>query len=480
MLSKKLISLLETFSKPELNRFKKFVNSPFYNENEDLTKLFSIIHKVLRRENQSQSTSVQQLSKDYVWRILYENRPYDDITLRRLCSDLTQLAHKYLAVVTFHSNPANEEVMLLESLNDLKLDKHFFGVVRQSEKRREKSDLKDSNFHYSRFRMEKACHTNSELKKQVQSFDNLERANYHLECFYLSQKLKHICDALEYRKFYSVETTIDVPEDFLVKVPQQPYFQETAVQAYYLVSQMLLHPEEECHFKELKQLLKEKHKTFLQIELNSLYIYLINYCIDAQINNGRAAYFHELFEIFKTTLEQEIILIKGVLDFHVYKNIITVGLRVKQFEWVETFIQEYTKKLPKENQENALTYNLAKVYYEQKEYEKVIAQLREVEYKNLVYALGSKLILLRTYYELKEYLALDSLIDSFRIYLHRNKMISKEVKQQYMNVVRFVKKLANINEFDQKAVQKLKEQVINRKNFVAQRWIVEKIEELEK
>ena len=73
----------------------------------------------------------------------------------------------------------------------------------------------------------------------------------------------------------------------------------------------------------------------------------------------------------------------------------------------------------------------------------MIEQLQEVEYKNHVYALGGKLTLLKTYYELKEYIALDSLTDSFRIYIRRNKIISREVKQQYLNVLRFVKKLSS-------------------------------------
>ena len=62
-----------------------------------------------------------------------------------------------------------------------------------------------------------------------------------------------------------------------------------------------------------------------------------------------------------------------------YKNITTVGLQVKEYGWVENFIQKYTSYLPKDNRENALTYNLAKVYFSQKKYNQVIEQLREVE-----------------------------------------------------------------------------------------------------
>ena len=121
---------------------------------------------------------------------------------------------------------------------------------------------------------------------------------------------------------------------------------------------------------------------------------------------------------------------------------------------------------------------LAKVYFYQQEYEKVIEKLREVEYEDRVYALGSKLMLLRTYYELGEFIALDSLIDSFRIYLRRDQKISRDVKQQYMNVLRFVKKLSKVRPRDIDALQKIKIQVEKCNALAAKKWVLEKIEEL--
>ena len=144
---------------------------------------------------------------------------------------------------------------------------------------------------------------------------------------------------------------------------------------------------------------------------------------------------------------------------------------VKEYQWVENFIQIHTKSLPKEKRDNALTYNLAKVYFSQKKYNQVIEQLREVEYKNHVYALGGKLILLKTYYELQEYIALDSLIDSFRIYIRRNKIISREVKQQYLNMLRFVKKLSSTIPGDKKALEKIRAQIDKCKALAGKKWL---------
>lgn len=88
-------------------------------------------------------------------------------------------------------------------------------------------------------------------------------------------------------------------------------------------------------------------------------------------------------------------------------------------------------------------------------------------------------MLLKTYFELEEYLALDSLVDSFRIYLRRSSKIPKEVKQQYMNVLRFAKRLSTLHPGDQKGVLRVKNQVVNCKALAAKRWLMEKIGERE-
>jgi len=203
-----------------------------------------------------------------------------------------------------------------------------------------------------------------------------------------------------------------------------------------------------------------------------------NYCA-IKINSGDLQYYHKMFLVHKALVEKG--LIGGErLDPTVYKNIITIGLKNKEFGWIESFIKNFTQKLPPENQVNALTYNLANVYFHQKQYDKVVNQLREVKYKSPIYALGGKLILLKTYYEMGEDRALFSLIDSFSIYLRRNKYISKEVKQQYLNVVRFLRKLASIVPRDRVSLQKLKEKIEKNKALASKQWLLEKIEELKK
>ena len=477
MLSDKLTSLIFSFSKPELNSFKKYLSSPFFNENQDLIKLFDIINDQLSTSS-NKGTQKPQLKKSDVWKKLFPDKKYADVQLRRLCSDLTKLAHSFLAYNQFTTTPFQEQTYLLSAINEPNLNKHFTGVVRQTRDLQDKVGFRDDEFHYNTFLIEQSCHKHLEkLKKKPDNLDNLENADYHLDCFYITKKLKNYCDFLGYRNILSFDTQVQLFPSFLDLIKNSQHRKEPSVNAYYLVAQMLLFPEDESFAEALKQLMFEQSNKFSHEEIKLLFIHLKNYYITIKINAGRHEYYNNLFEIFKMQIDQGNILDNDLITAQNYKNIISVGLHLQQFDWVEEFIQNYTDKLPKEVQDNNLKYNLAKVYFYKEEYEEVIDQLREVEYKTLVHSLGGKLMLLKTYYELKESMALDSLIDSFSIYLRRNRLISKDVKQQYMNVLRFTKKLSNIPEYNKTAVEKIEIQINNCKALAAKNWLLEKVEE---
>jgi hypothetical protein len=479
MIKNKLYTLLQTFPKQDLGQLRKFLESPFFNENPDLVRLFNLFEDHFQSGQTISGDSESQ--KKQIWKRLFGKRPYQDIVLRRLFSDLTQLSLEYLSYRQIQKDPLYQSRHTLTAINEAVLHKHFEGVVRQSQQQAEKLGLRNAYYHLHTFQIALQQHQHIEaFRKKPSSLEHLETADYHLDCFYFTQKLKNYCDILGYRKTIATEGNIRMLPSFLEYLNEEDYISEPSVKAYYLTALMLLHPEEESYFRQLKKVLDEESQFFTKEELLNLFIHLINYIIDTKINVGRSEYFEELFSIYQTALAKEFIIDEGVLDPHHYKNIITVGLFVKAFDWVEQFIKDYTPILPKGDQENALTYNLAKVYFAKKQYQKVIELLQRVEYQNLNYSLGAKLMLLKTYYELNEFLALDSLTDSFRIYLRRNKLISREVKQQYLNVLRFVKRLSNIAPFDTKSIEKIRMQINTCKALADKNWILEKVGELDR
>lgn len=208
-----------------------------------------------------------------------------------------------------------------------------------------------------------------------------------------------------------------------------------------------------------------------------MYAYAQNYCIK-RINSGNQDYLQELFGLYKTTLDRKIVFDGKYISPWTYKNIVGVALRVEEYNWVEKFIHEYKEYVSPELRENAFAFNLASFYFNKGKFDKALELLRNVEFTDIVYSLDSKAMLLRIYYELKEMEPLWSLLDSFQVYLRRNKLVSDSQKAIYMNLIQFVKEATRIRKGDKDAVNKLKDKIEKIKQVAYSQWLKKKVEEL--
>ena len=213
------------------------------------------------------------------------------------------------------------------------------------------------------------------------------------------------------------------------------------------------------------------------VEAEDIYFNLLNYCIK-KLNQGNQFYLREFIEVYKEILQKDI-LPNDELNPWNFKNAIQIALRLGEYEWVEKFISIYSIKLPSEFRENAVSYNLAQVYFYKKEYNKVISTLQFVEYEDVTYNLGSKSMLIAIYYEKDEFEALNSLLESFKTYLNRHKDLAEQRKTLYMNLIKFVRKLTKIMPGDKKAIETLKEEIKEAKGIASEKWLLEKLAEIE-
>ena len=249
---------------------------------------------------------------------------------------------------------------------------------------------------------------------------------------------------------------------------------------YYQIYQILAEEEADENYFALKKLIEENAKFFPRdVAVDELYGAAQNYCVK-RVNLGNARFLEELFELFNLLINQELIVSDGSISPWYFRNIVFVGLRLGKYEWTEQFILKYQDYLPENLRANSVTFNLAQLYFYQKKYDQVIRQLQFVEYDDISYNLNSKAILLATYYEIDEIEPLESLLEAFRSYLSRNKSkIPESRNRSFMLFIRFLRTLVRLRPGDNKSLQKLKEQVQERKETTSRGWLLEKIAELE-
>jgi len=467
----KLLDLLKTLSEEERSLLAPYLEhqSALGQVSEGAILLYDYVQQYLTDEN--------ALRKEKVWQALFGEKPFRDAQLRKVMHELNQASLDFLIREHVTRKEQLQRQAGLELLWTKGLHKHYRTLERQTQGYFDKEALRDEQYHLQQAQYFDLAYRRAESgTKRAQLAHLLRQKDYHLDAYYYIEKLRNYCNSISNRVFFSLEgEELSLPKGFLDQVAASPQAKEVGVFMYLSVSRMLENPGEAHWFQQLKQLLKESSHHFSLDEQDNLYIFLKNYCIGYQINQGNSQYFHELFELSRTLLDKGVTQRNGVITPQAYKNIITVGLHVQAFDWTEQFIRDFTALLPEEERHNALNYNLAKVFFTQSDYPRVIEQLREVAYANHTYALGSKLMLLKTYYELGEDRALDSLIDSFRIYLRRNQAISREVRQQYRNVLRFVRKLLYLPPESTEARAKLRKEVEACEPLADKVWILSKV-----
>ena len=269
-----------------------------------------------------------------------------------------------------------------------------------------------------------------------------------------------------------------------VEANPEAYARVPAIDMYYRIYLMVIRTDPKFYFDAFRTLTQHTAHFSLE-EKKYIYNYFQNYCIQ-QINQGETLFLKEIFKLYQSQLEQELLIEDGYLSEWHYKNIVTTGLRLQEMDWVKWFIDHYKDALRPEALDNAYMFNLASYYYATKQLDKVLDLLIRVEYNDLRYNLGARALLLRTYYDLGEIDALFSLADSFKQYLHRNKLMADSRRAGYHNLFRLTRKAAQIRanldfvnaDRNQKELDKLRLDCEETKTIFNKSWLMEKIREL--
>jgi hypothetical protein len=432
----KLFVLLGALNGFEWNRLLKFAVSPFFTESERFGVFLRALHGDKKQHFEAYKNGFGTMPKQ---------------AFLQLLSDTTELVLLFLKMETAVEQPFESVFGLYNTLLEKGLgdfaEKQWLYLHAENQV----LALRNADFYYKKYKTESAL-----LEQQNRDIRRAEKANLEptvaaLDTWFLAERLRLTCDALNRSRILQHEYDLADAQALVAWANASRYADEPLVAVYLHILYILQHQQDSenttvaQHFSTLIFLLKSKAKDFTIKELRGIYIYPQNYCI-RQINSGKEAFNIVFFEMMQTMLADKILLDdKGELLPWDYKNIVAAGLRCEDYVWVEDFLHRYNEKLPAGFRRNALNYNLAKLAFAKKDYANVLKNLQIVEYEDLFYALDSRWMLLKTYYHLSEYNAMEAQIDTFRIYLLRHKGISTALQKQYLQLLRFAKRLITSN-----------------------------------
>lgn len=481
MIALKAIHIIQSFSPQEKNKFYKFLNSPFFNTQKILIYWYDFF-----AQNSHNFTQIP--ASEQVWEYIHraDNETvipkYNETKYRRICSDISALAEQFLGYQHYQKHQLiTQQANLLKEIGNRNLSKLYHTAIKQLQNELNAPEAPlCTNLYYENYLAETQKFAIAEKKTAYRTEKvNINDIIQQLDIFYILEKLKWYCELLNQQQVLQNTQPTDLQEiNSLLQMANTHPFLTThpAFAIYSTTIQAFMKPKDESLFYNLKTLLEQHANQFDLNDASVMFNFALNYCIK-KINAGKSEFLHQLFELYKQALYKKILFENKILSPWHYKNIVSVGLRIGELQWVYSFIQKYKENLPDSFRENAYVYNRAKYFFYTKNYDEVISLLQTVEYEDVFYSLDSKTMLLKVYYEQNEGYAFDLLVESFAKLLQRKTEISETHKINYNNLIRFTKRLMNISHKNKPALNDLKNTVTQTPQLADINWLLNKINE---
>lgn len=470
MKNTKLYDYLTRLSVYELNRFRKYIHSPYYNDDDRLKKAVDALLP------NAKTGTLAQVDEKQLWKQVFGKAPFNRAKYVRLLSDTVKKVEHFLVVDRFNQNQILQHAFQLQVMNERKLEKHVAEFLALTEKHQHAQPHRDGAFYYHHLLIQEQKNVYLENYDERSTDKNLQQVMHAFDVYYVLNKLRYGAALMHYKSFLAIEVEVALLNE-VMQLAQREDFNMPAIQVYRRIILSITEPDNETHYTELKNLLTKHSALFTTEELKTLFVFAINYCIN-RINLGQSSYLHELLSLYQFAIKNDLLLENGVLSPWEFKNIVTVALRTKELQWGEKFIEGYKSKLPKEERQNAYTFNIARLHFYKKNYDKVLQLLQDVKYNDIFYQLDSKTTLLKTYYETGEEMPLLSLKDSFRVLLSRKRLITPQQRANYNNLLKYSIKLFRADVRNKKAMQALRLEIEHTANIADKSWLMEKVEEL--
>lgn len=380
----------------------------------------------------------QTVDREKLFSKAYPGKPYDDLRLRHVCADLLQDAENFILKEELKEQSIQQELLLLRAFRRRGLDDFYRSSAKRLEKLLQDHPFRNMDYHYFRF-LSEAENTRYLESQKIRTVEpNLEQTTQALDDFFLAAKMHYSCSKMNHATVVTEQYSFDLVEESMEYIRKHEKLQVSAIGLYYHVWCMLNQQDDEKAYKKFRERIPLELNHFPAEEGRHLYVHAINYCIK-KIREGKNGYLREAFTLYQEMLERKVFFEDGFMSPWMYKNVTVAGLRLGEADWVSTFLEKYRSFLAPKFRDTAYTYNSAKVAFEAGNLDRVLQLLQEVEYQDIFYALDSKAILLKTYFELEEDLALDALCSSFRVFLNRRREVSESHRKSYLNLIRLIR-----------------------------------------
>ncbi len=484
-----MFKFLSKFSEEEINKFHKFIISPYHNTNKNLVKLFKFVSAEFKIDPK------KNINKKILFRKLYRTGAYDDVKLRKLISDFYKLLDKFLLQLEIEKNEFRNMILISESNLRYGMINNFFKKAEKIKIIIDYDCVENENQYLDNFIFLRMYESHKNHILDQNDYKGFDQTISNLENFFISAKLTSLIEYLSIkeinsykkagRKLEFMDTILLNIENNFDKIKKN----HPLIYVKYLSLKMFSNFDDDKYFKLLLSFF-ESNKNICKGEILNIYTFSVISFSSYKLNSsGNILFYQKIY--FNTTdfliinNYKHLILFNGYITPSGYLCSVTSALALKEYKWAKSFIEDFKEFLVKDSANNV--YNFANLiyYHSQKNLDKMHYFLNKINYTIPYYYYNSKIFLIIFHFEKNNIVQLEYEIKNLRSYCNENKKITEEQKNMVLIFLKYIhlllKCIGNEKNKDKTNLAIFKSKLDKESSVVLKKsWFYEIAEELKK
>lgn len=477
MKNSKLINVLQTFSKPEVLKFREFVNSPYFNKNKNV---ISLAEEIL--DNYPDFDDVN-FTEENIYKKIFSGK-YEYFKIKNVISDLLGLALTFLKISSAEKKDTDLEINLLNILHDRKLDTLYAQREKKINDRLEKLQAKDEDVFLNEYQLERINTAHYQFDRSTYTFGRIQKEFDSFFNYSIVGLLRLYAKQLHNRNHGNIKFNMEMFDNVWSYVKNKVIENNPSYMIYRQLIKLELSRSEEDY----RELLRLKEIYSEKLPSEELYYALLvqnSYAV-YRLKLGDESYYKDRFYAFREIMKNKFM----STEYIIFPNFITVftsACMADEYKWAEDFLKSAQNGIsPLDEKMNATNYCKAFLAYRKKDFDNALKLFSKTKFKLYLMKVMVRSYSVRIYYEQGLYEQALSAIDSFRHYLKAEKLMDEPQKEAHYEFMRYLNRLiefkieginkknkADLNVYV-KQIEKMKANPLGAKN-----WLLQKAEQLQ-
>lgn len=470
----------------DMEKLGDFLKCGYHNTDEQIIKLYEAIHQYYP------DLSTTKLVKRTIYKYIFPGEDYDDLRMRKLMSSLVSMIKKFLRWEELETdeNKNDQEKLLIKSLsqrNYKKFIQHIDAEINRVQKIAYKSR---EDYQYLGWLYEKRLsHPEARTFGTQRVSEQFQQLQENLDRGFVFSKLVYGLEAKNRKDIFQGPKHIPLLQQAIALADD--YEDETE---RFSTLKTLLNLQTAAEFTSAMEVFITGYQGKLAAipEGDFLLNSFVTKAIDL-MNSGEKGFDSILLRLYQFALNEQVLPERGIFRPILFTNIVVLAAALHQFEWADSFMEQYASYLKADERQDVLHLSNAFFYYHRGLAQRDKEQLRTAQ--ELLQSVPAELLEndlrvrsldLRLAYEC-EVLSDDGdaqkvllLARNFRKHLNKNKVLSQKRKDSYLLFIETIQELSRLQTSSnpnkkRQRLHLLQAKLTQAESVVSKTWLDEKI-----